>query len=100
MGYVKCECCLRVVLVVGAEIKDRCESLMASGRTPRVPKGPSLKSSAAHVPKVRRAGQIQCMRFASKSQLSMRNDGQLRKPVFVIHQVVERESRKWTRRGK
>src|SRR5438552_5977003 len=97
VGNVECERCLRIELVICAQIEYVRESLCTAGRTPGESEGFLLKSSASDVPEILCVRQIQRMCFGSKNQLSIRCYAQLSETVFVVHQVVEWKTGKRTR---
>ena len=56
---IKRECCLRIELLICAQIEYIGKSLLAAGRTPGEAKSLFLKSSAADVPKIPGAREIE-----------------------------------------
>src|SRR5207249_7029987 len=58
-----------------------------------------LKHSTADVPQILRPRQVQRVRFTSNGPLRVWIESQLPEGVFVVHEIVQRKSRKGPRSG-
>src|SRR5215470_3761264 len=86
-------------LVVGADVPNVGQAIVAAAGARVIAEGAWLKGAAAPIPEVVIIGEPQGMGFTAEAQLRPGLDVQSDVSVGVIHHVIERETRKGARGG-
>src|SRR5262249_2501405 len=96
---IECQRCLRIELIINAQVDDVREFPLAAGGTPCISKALLLKSPASDIPKIPSVRQVQHVSFAANSPAGKGIESELGKAIFIIHQVVKGKTRKRPRCG-
>src|SRR5215510_4582689 len=96
---IECQRCLRIDLIIDAQVDDVREFPLAAGGTSCISKALLLKSPASDIPKILCVRQVQHVSFAANSPVSRGIESELSEGIFIIHQIVKRKTRKRPRRG-